>query len=120
MPKDTNEPIEQLDRVCMMEKVEGDQYLLNELIQLFVDDAPVLLAAMRDALEQGNMPVLERSSHSMKGAAGNLCAQATSAAAAKLEKDAKSGDAVASKHSLVNLERAVELLLLLLAQGVSK
>jgi PAS domain S-box-containing protein len=120
MPKDTNEPIEQLDRVCMMEKVEGDQYLLNELIQLFVDDAPVLLAAMRDALEQGNMPVLERSAHSMKGAAGNLCAQATSAAAAKLEKDAKSGDAVASKHSLVNLERAVELLLLLLAQGVSK
>jgi len=56
----------------------------------------------------------------MKGAAGNLCAQATSVAAAQLEKSAKSGDVVASTQSLVTLERAVELLLPLLAQGVSK
>jgi CheY-like chemotaxis protein/HPt (histidine-containing phosphotransfer) domain-containing protein len=120
MPKDSHEPIAQLDRVCMMERVEGDQDLLNELIQLFVDDAPVLLAAMHTALEQGDMPVLERTAHSMKGAASNLCAQAAAVAAAQIEKDAKGGNVAASAQSLVNLERAVELLLPLLAQGVSK
>jgi HPt (histidine-containing phosphotransfer) domain-containing protein len=120
MTTDKNEEVAQLDRACMMERVEGDHELLNELIQMFVDEAPGLLAAMRAALEQGNMPVLERTAHSMKGASGNLCAQHTSAAAGRLEQDAKRGDVNASTQSLTNLERAVELLLPLLAQGVAK
>jgi PAS domain S-box-containing protein len=120
MAINNNDPAVQLDRACMLERVEGDQELLNELIQLFVDDSPNLLAAMRAALIDGNMQVLERNAHSMKGAAGNLCAAETAAAAAKLEKDAKSGDTAACAQSLASLERAVEILLPLLTQGVSK
>ena len=45
------------------------------MIHLFQEDAPRLLAAMRDALQRGDMAVLERSAHSLKGAAGNLSAK---------------------------------------------
>ena len=62
---------ESIDRASLLERVEGDQELLGEMIQLFVADAPQLLDAMRNALRQGDMVLLERSAHSMKGAAGN-------------------------------------------------
>jgi len=117
------EPFERLDRASLMERVEGDQELLVELVNLFLEDAPRLLAAMRAALQRGDMQVLERSAHSMKGAAGNLSAHATVAAAALLEKNAKSGDTESSKVSLAALEEAVRRLqpgLADLCQGVSK
>jgi PAS domain S-box-containing protein len=114
---------ELLNRASLLERVEGDQELLAEIINLFVDEAPRLLDAMRDALRQGNMAVLERSAHSLKGAASNLSANLTAAAASRLEKNAKNGDVESSRASLTNLEGAVDRLLPALAevcQGVSK
>jgi two-component system sensor histidine kinase/response regulator len=114
---------EQLDRASLLERVEGDQELLTELIRLFLTDAPHLLDAMRNALQQGDMTLLERSAHSMKGAAGNLSAQITVGAASQLEQSARKGDAISSKANLAALEGAVERLLPVLAdlcQEVSK
>lgn len=93
------------------------------MIALFVDDAPRLLASMRDALQQGNMPELQRFAHSMKGAASNLSALVTTAAALELETNAQDGDAESSKVSLTKLAETVQHLLPALAelsQEVSK
>ena len=114
---------EHLDRPSLLERVEGDEELLVEMIHLFLEDAPRLMAAMRAALDHGDMPVLERSAHSMKGAAGNLSAHVTVAAAAQLEKDAKNGEVESSGVSLQALEGAVDRLLPVLTElceGVSK
>ena len=114
---------EQLDRVSLLERVEGDSNLLAEIIHLFIDDAPRLLAAMRGALQLGDMPALERSAHSMKGAASNLSAQFTAAIASHLEASAKAGNALSAQTYLKKLEGAVQRLLPPLAdlcQGVSK
>ncbi len=123
MAENSREPNEQIDRVSLLERVEGDQELLAEMIHLFQEDVPHLLAAMRDALKRGDMAVLERSAHSLKGAVSNLSAKATAAAALHLEKDAKNKDAESAKQSLGEVERAVEHLLPALAeicQGVTK
>jgi two-component system sensor histidine kinase/response regulator len=114
---------EHLDRASLLERVEGDQELLAEMIQLFLADAPHLLDAMRSALQQGDMILLERSAHSMKGAAGNMSALVTVNAALQLEQSAKKGDTESSKGNLAALEGAVERLLPVLAglcQEVSK
>jgi len=112
MPKtELHEPSEYIDRRSLLERVEGDHELLAEMITLFLEDAPRLLAAMRDALARSDMPVLERTAHSMKGAASNLSAPVTTAAAFELEKSAKSGDSESSKESLAKLESAVQKLL---------
>ena len=114
---------EQLDRASLLDRVEGDQELLAEMIQLFLADAPKLLDAMRKALQRGDMILLERSAHSMKGAAGNMSALITVNAAMQLEQSSKKGDAESSKSNLAALEIAVERLLPLLAdlcQEVSK
>ena len=112
-----------IDRASLLDRVEGDQELLSEMVNLFVEDAPNLLAAMREALQKGDMPVLERSAHSLKGAASNLSAQPAAAAAFQLEKDAKQTNAEAAKASLLAVEKEMDRLLPALAdicQGVSK
>ncbi|HEY2646913.1 MAG TPA: response regulator, partial [Candidatus Acidoferrales bacterium] len=101
---------EQIDRASLLERVEGDRELLTEMIHLFQEDAPTLLHTMHGALERGDMILLERSAHSLKGAVSNLSAMATAAAALKLEKDAKNKDAQSAKDSLAEVERAVQLL----------
>ena len=123
MTDNHKEPDDQIDRASLLERVEGDQELLTEMIHLFQEDAPSLVTAMRDALERGDMAVLERSAHSLKGAVGNLSAKAAAAAAQQLEKDAKNKDTESAKESLAKVEGAVNKLLPALAelcQGVTK
>jgi two-component system, sensor histidine kinase and response regulator len=107
---------EQVDRASLLERVEGDEELLVEMVNLFQQDAPNLLAAIRDSLQAGDMTVLERSAHSLKGAAGNLSAKAAAAAASQLEKDAKNKATAAAKTSFVEVERALKNLLPALAE----
>jgi CheY-like chemotaxis protein len=113
----------QIDRASLLERVEGDQELLAEMIHLFLDDVPNLMATMRDALQRRDMKVLECSAHSLKGAAANLSAGSASAAASQLEQDARKNDAEAARGSLLEVERAIRRLLPALAElapGVSK
>jgi two-component system, sensor histidine kinase and response regulator len=115
--------LEQIDRLSLFERVDGDHQLLAEMIHLFQEEAPHLLSVMRGALQCGDMLVLERAAHSLKGAAGNLSAQATVAAALQVEKAAANNDLKSTTENLGTLERAVEHLLPALAelrQGVTK
>jgi HPt (histidine-containing phosphotransfer) domain-containing protein len=102
---------EKLSRELILERLEGSQELLEELIQLFLEEAPQLVAAMREALEKGDMPGLRQSAHSMKGAASNFAAYATANAASQLEDDAKNSNAESAKASLSALEAVTERLL---------
>src|SRR4029077_11211472 len=99
---------ENLNRASILERLDGSQELLTELIQLISGEAPQLIETMRNALQHGDMRELERSAHSMKGAASNFAAYGTVSAASQLESDAKNGDSESAKASLATLEAAVE------------
>jgi HPt (histidine-containing phosphotransfer) domain-containing protein len=116
MTKNSSKRYEQVDRASLLERVEGDQELLAEMIHLFREDIPQLLDAMRNALQQGDMTSLERSAHSMKGAAGNLSANVVVDAALRLEHSAKNRDVESSKANLATLQSAVDRLLAALAE----
>jgi two-component system sensor histidine kinase/response regulator len=123
MKENTPQETELIDRASLLERVEGDQELLTEMVNLFAADAPKLLAAMHEALKKGDLHLLERSAHSLKGAASNLSAVHAVAAAFQIEKDAKNGDTESANANLPAVDRAVERLLPALAelcQGVTK
>ncbi len=111
MVRSTSQYDEKLNRASILERLDGNQELLTELIQLFSGEAPQLIEAMRNALQQGDMQELGRSAHSMKGAASNFPAYGTVSAASQLENDAKNGNSESAKASLATLEAAVERLL---------
>ena len=118
-PQDSNQL---LNRSLLLDRLEGDQELLLELLHVFQEETPRLLAAMKEAVQVRDMNGLSRSAHSMKGAAGTISAIRTATDASQLEQDAKKGDVESCISSLARLERDVEQLLPLLAdicQGVA-
>lgn len=60
------------NRAKALEKVDGDEQLLQEVIQIFLEESPKQVADLRQALTEGNSELLERAAHSLKGALGYL------------------------------------------------
>ena len=67
--KQQDEPIDLRD---VLERLEGDQPLLDELLVLFLADCPPKLDELRRALELKDMESVRLLGHALKGAAANL------------------------------------------------
>jgi len=70
----------------------GDDELVVELAQLFVDSTIPLIATIREAMARADSPSVVRAAHSVKGAAANLYAERLRAAACSLEAAGKRGE----------------------------
>ena len=64
---------------------DGEDDLLAELIDIFLDDAPPRIVSMRQALEGEDWPDLASWAHSLKGSCGSLGAVHMADLCAKLE-----------------------------------
>jgi len=73
------------DRALLLARLGGDEALLALVVQLFLEDCPGRLAAIRQAVDARDAEALEASAHALKGAAANLSASRLMAAAAALE-----------------------------------
>lgn len=70
---------------------EGDDDLLNELIDLFLEDAPGRMAGMRDAIAREDWPGLASWAHSLKGSCGSLGAMHMARLCGRLEQHGRTG-----------------------------
>jgi CheY-like chemotaxis protein len=61
-----------LDRATLVERVDGDEELLVELIQLFMVAFPRQLALLHEAVKRGDAKSLARTAHGLKGTAKAL------------------------------------------------
>jgi CheY-like chemotaxis protein len=55
------------DRTKALERVDGDESLLRELVQIFLDESPKQLAILQKAIATANLKELEEAAHSLKG-----------------------------------------------------
>lgn len=81
-----------LDRAMALDRVGGDEELLAEVAQLFLDDYPNSLREIDEALQRGDAKLLERAAHSLKGAASNFGAEPVVEPALALELAGRSGN----------------------------
>jgi two-component system, sensor histidine kinase and response regulator len=70
----------------------GDQELLAELAELFLEDVPPQLEVLREAIEGGDAPSVERVGHTLKGSCGNMGALRMGTLCAELEEIGHSGE----------------------------
>lgn len=96
------------DQAAALMRVEGDTELLVEIIEVFLDDSPRLLSRIREALKREDLKSLEQAAHTLKGSVGNFCAPVAYAAALKLEKIGREGNAEKAQEAWIDLERAME------------
>jgi CheY-like chemotaxis protein/HPt (histidine-containing phosphotransfer) domain-containing protein len=57
---------------AVLERIDGDESLLRELLTIFLEESPKHLTGLQRAIETGNSDEIERTAHSMKGELGYL------------------------------------------------
>jgi CheY-like chemotaxis protein len=112
---------EPVDTCALLDRLDGDSQLLSELIEIYLNESPSLLAAAQRALEEKKGRDLARLAHTIKGSAGNFLARASFEAAERLEAFAEQGDFLRAQEAMSALEREMERLgrALLALRGVT-
>jgi histidine phosphotransfer protein HptB len=75
-----------------LRRLGDDIELMEQIIHIFLEDAPELVHAARQAMSRGDAAELRRAAHSLKGLLATLSAPAGVNAAFRLEQAAASGD----------------------------
>jgi HPt (histidine-containing phosphotransfer) domain-containing protein len=108
------------DKSRLLELLEGDMVLFKQLIKDYLEDIPIHMNKMKQALRTGDTEKIRFHAHSIKGESGNLGAQILSEAAFKMEIAAKNGE-MDNIHSLAqSLESAFEELGGMLSRFISE
>jgi two-component system sensor histidine kinase/response regulator len=88
-------------------RIGGDEELLQELCQIFLEESPKLLQKLRQAVASGDSDGVMRAAHSLKGESSYLGAGGTSQAARQLEEIGRSKDLSRAPDIVAVLEREV-------------
>ena len=90
-----------------LERLGGDEALLRELCEIFLEESPKLLRTLRKAIEEGDADSAMRSAHSLKGEVGYLGGTGASQAAQQLEDMGAENKMAAAPETLILLEREI-------------
>jgi signal transduction histidine kinase/CheY-like chemotaxis protein len=96
-----------LDFKQMLEQLGGDENLLQEVIEIFVDQAPTHVETLRRALTQGDAGMVEKTAHSMKGELGYLGISEVTQKARILEELGRKHDLEQAARVFVSFEREI-------------
>ena len=72
-------------RAEVLDRLGGDQELLEELCQIFLKESPKLMERLRQGMADGDAEALQRAAHSLKGEVSYLAAAGATQAARRLE-----------------------------------
>jgi len=97
-----------LDWKTAMEAVQGDQGLLRELIEIFLDDGPKLMSQAREAQAEGDAAVLQRAAHTLKGSVRLFGAIQAFDLCFELESLAKRSELQQAAAAIARLEEELE------------
>ena len=98
------------DRQGMLERLLGDEDLARIIQDGFIEDISQQIQAIRSFLDAGDMPAVDRQSHTIKGASANVGAERLRHVAFQMEKSAKDQDMAAVKTFIGELQSQFDLL----------
>ena len=89
----------------LLERVDNDQELLRDLVNIFKEDFPRTMRLLESAIAVADLKNVARLSHTLKGMLSSLGGVRTAAAAARLEVMASAGESASLKSVFDTLER---------------
>lgn len=92
----------------LLARVDGDMSLLKEIVEIFLCDAPNMMADIQNSIACGDAEALEKSAHALKGSVGNFSAKPAFEAAFTLEKIGRSRDMSRALDAYIDLEKKME------------
>ncbi len=91
-------------------RVAGDEELLHEIVELFMEDHQSHLFNIKNALNKKDAMQLVRAAHTLKGAVATFAAESATQAALKLELMGRHKNFNGSREAYISLEKEIELL----------
>jgi HPt (histidine-containing phosphotransfer) domain-containing protein len=107
-PTDPNEASLRIRK--LLERLDGDQELLSELSQTFLESYPKQMSQLRKAIANRNPDAVKQVAHSLKGAVGVFYAQNAFNSAQRLEEMGNDRNLAEAELELERLEEELELL----------
>jgi HPt (histidine-containing phosphotransfer) domain-containing protein len=95
----------------MIDRLGGDEELARQLVTLFLDECPRMMAEVRESVEQGTPDLVRRAAHAFKGSVSNFITGGPTATAFALETIGRDGRIAEARSVLARLEREVDSLL---------
>jgi HPt (histidine-containing phosphotransfer) domain-containing protein len=96
-----------LNVALALERVGGDEKLLREIAQLFLNECPDMVDKIREAVLRRDSTALERSAHDFKGSVANFGAEAAFQSALELERRGRQQDLDDIEQTLRQFEDCV-------------
>jgi HPt (histidine-containing phosphotransfer) domain-containing protein len=91
--------IEIFDLAELRARLEDDHELVAEMIDLYLNSSPPLMAEIQSAVISGDSQRICRATHTLKGVVKNMCAERCADAALQLEEIARKSElALADQH----------------------
>lgn len=105
LPEVKDSPIDTsvLDALRALQE-EGEPDIVTELIDLFLQDAPLRLESIRAAIAQKDATALRKAAHTLKGSGANLGAGPMATLCFELEKRGRAGSLEGTEVLLAQLE----------------
>jgi len=95
------------DLEATLKRLDGDRGLFRELINFFFEDSPIVIEQLKAGLQAGNLSIVERAAHSLKGLTANVGSGPANRLAARIEDSARRKDLPAAAVSLGELVEAM-------------
>jgi PAS domain S-box-containing protein len=106
-PSGAPERDEELDCSELMDQVAGDLGLLREVVRVFLETYPGMLAQVKEAVDRRDATALYRSAHALRGVVSNFRSRAADAAL-RLELMGRNQDLSGAEEAHVALASALE------------
>ena len=103
-----DKPDSVFNRGQLLERLEGDEKLLGQLVEVFKRDTPICIEQLSAAVGSGQFDQVKRHAHELKGMAVNMSAARLSQSTDQLEKSADAADTDALEQAFKQLEGAVD------------
>jgi CheY-like chemotaxis protein len=93
------------DRAAALDRVEGDEELLQDICRIFLEESPKLMTQLQQAVAQEDAEGVLRAAHSIKGESGYLGAADVSQMAKQLETMGRDRELSQAPAVLVRLQK---------------
>ncbi len=99
---------EAFDRSALLERLGGDEELLDEITDVFLEDIPAQLEQLRQGLSDNDATLVQGQGHRIKGASANLQAEAMREVAYEIEIAGRDGKLDSALPLVAKLEQEFE------------
>ena len=93
-----------LDPQAALDRLDDDDELYRELVELYLEDTPKQMDMLKDVLVSGDSAVVERQAHSIKSASANVGLERMRAIAGQVEASGREGQLALAKEKFEVME----------------